>query len=93
MSNKDIFAQIYNSKIWGNGIDVPLSGSGSSPTNASPYVDIVKAYILTNGIKSILDFGHGDFEIWKSWGDEAFLGLDYLGIDVAEGLSKKVNAK
>jgi hypothetical protein len=40
-----------------------------------------------------LDFGHGDFEIWKSWGDEAFLGSNYLGIDVAEGLSDTINLK
>ena len=76
MNNKDIFAQIYSSKIWGNGIDIPFSGSGSKPANALPYVDIVKTYISKNGVNSILDFGHGDFEIWKSWGSEAFLGLD-----------------
>jgi hypothetical protein len=93
MNNKDIFTQIYNNKIWGNGIEIPYSGSGSKPANALPYVEIIKTFISDNEISTILDFGHGDFEIWKSWGDEAFLGSDYLGIDVAEGLSDTINLK
>lgn len=93
MNNKDIFARIYREKIWGDGIDTPYSGSGSKPKNAIPYIEIIKNYIHKNNIKSILDFGHGDFEIWKDCANEAFQDTSYLGIDVAEGLSEEVNAK
>ena len=87
MNNKEIFSQIYSDKIWGDGVRVPLSGSGSKPENSITYVNIIKTYILENDVNSILDFGHGDFEMWKFWGDEAFSTVDYVGIDVVEKLS------
>jgi len=68
MNNKEIFSKIYNSKIWGNGIEIPLFGSGSRPSNSIIDVNIVKNFISENGINSILDFGHGSFEIWDSRG-------------------------
>jgi hypothetical protein len=93
MSNKEIFSNIYNKKIWGDGIKVPRSGSGSTPKNGITYVNIVKTYISENNISSVLDFGCGDFEIWDSWGREAFSGVEYLGIDLVEELSKRNNVK
>jgi hypothetical protein len=93
VSNKEIFSQIYDNKIWGDGSGVPLSGSGYKPENSITYVNIIKTYILENSIKSVLDFGHGDFEMWKSWGDEAFRTVDYVGIEVAEKLSELTHIK
>jgi len=93
MNNKEIFSKIYNSKIWGDGIEVPLSGSGSKPRNSIIYVNIIKNYISENNINSILDFGHGSFEMWDSWGGEAFSGIKYLGIDLVEELVEKTNLK
>jgi hypothetical protein len=57
--NRDIFSKIYNGKIWGDGIEVPLSGSGSKPENSIVYVNIIKTYISENNIKSGFDFVHG----------------------------------
>jgi hypothetical protein len=93
VSNSEIFSQIYKDKIWGNGVGVPLSGSGSIPNNAFPYVNLIKTFVSKNEIDSVLDFGHGDFEMWKQWGGEPFLGVEYLGIDIAEDLSEKVMVK
>ena len=91
--NKEIFSKIYYNKFWGDGIEVPLSGSGSKPENSIIYVDTIKTYISENKINSVLDFGHGSFEMWDSWGSEAFSGIDYLGIDLVEELSEKNNIR
>jgi hypothetical protein len=91
--NRDIFSKIYHGKIWGDGIEVPLSGSGSKPENSIVYVNIIKNYISENITNSVLDFGHGSFEMWDSWGSAAFVGVEYLGIDLVEELSEKVNLK
>ena len=93
MNNKEIFSKIYNGKSWGDGIEVPLSGSGSKPENSIIYVNIIKTYISENDINSVLDFGHGSFEMWDSWGSEAFSGIEYLGIDLVEELSEKIQIK
>jgi hypothetical protein len=93
MNNKEIFTKIYNGKIWGNGIETPLSGTGSKPENSIIYVNIIKTYISENDINSILDFGHGSFEMWGSRGNEAFSGIEYLGIDLVKELSEKCNIK
>ena len=91
--NREIFSKIYHNKFWGDGIEVPLSGSGSKPENSIIYVDTIKTYISENNINSVLDFGHGSFEMWESWGSEPFLGIEYLGIDIVKELSEKTNLK
>ena len=90
---QEIFSKIYNGKIWGDGIEIPLSGSGSEPENSVIYVKIIKTYISENDVNSVLDFGHGSFEMWDSWGSEAFKGIEYLGIDLVEELSEKTDIK
>ena len=91
MSNRKIFAEIYSKGVWGNGSSSkPLSGSGSNPDNARPYVNLIKEFIQSRSVSSVLDFGHGDWEMWKEY---SFEGVDYLGVDVAEGLSEKINSK
>lgn len=93
VDNKAVFSKIYNTMFWGDGVEVPLSGTGSIPKNSATYVDIVKTYIYENKINSVLDFGHGSFEMWESWGSEPFLGIEYLGIDIVKELSEKTNLK
>ena len=90
MSNKDVFSGIYQSQRWGDGSYAkPLSGEGSVPELAAPYVEFVQNVINKFEIKSVLDCGHGD---WSMWRDFKFEGIDYLGFDVADGLSEKVTA-
>jgi hypothetical protein len=93
IDNKVVFSKIHDTKVWGDGVEVPLSGSGSKPKNSIIYVDIIKTYISENSINSVLDFGHGSFEMWDSWGGEPFSGVEYLGIDLVEELSEKTNIK
>lgn len=89
MGAKDAFTEIYRNHAWGLGTDAsPLSGDGSLPDNARPYVDFVKNFIMQNGIKSVLDFGHGD---WAMWRDYEFSNVSYLGVDVADDLSLRLS--
>ena len=82
MSLGQIFNQIYKTKTWGDGsLTKPLSGSGSIPENAYPYVDFVRKVTQTYRLERVLDVGHGDFEMWRDW---QFPGIDYLGVDVSD---------
>jgi hypothetical protein len=83
---ESIFSKIYRDHVWGTGgLDSPLSGQGSLPHVAKPYVDFVERIIERYAISSVLDVGHGD---WKMWQDYKFENTNYLGIDVAESISE-----
>ena len=84
-SNSEIFSKIYQENSWGDGVRFPKSGSGSDPLNAQPYVDFVKRVVQDFHVKTVVDVGHGD---WVMWADYRFEGVDYLGLDVAVGLSE-----
>jgi len=89
MGKSDVFADIYQNGDWGDGSDnLPLSGSGSNPDFAAPYVNFVKEVIITLQISKVLDVGHGD---WKMWRDYKFESIHYTGIDVVRELSQKLN--
>jgi len=86
-----VFSQIYKNHIWGSGsADSPLSGRGSIPDVAYPYVDFVRNVILQYKIVSVLDVGHGD---WSMWRDYKFENTNYLGVDVAAKISDQNNEK
>jgi hypothetical protein len=88
MSINDVFTTIYKDKVWqGGNTENPLSGGGSNPLHCKVYVDYVKFFINKFKIKSVLDLGHGDWEMWKTY---RFKNVDYLGVDVARGLSRKL---
>lgn len=90
MNNKEVFSGIYQSHKWSDdSYTKPLSGEGSVPELVAPYVEFVQRVINRFDIKSVLDCGHGD---WSMWRDFRFEGSDYLGFDVADGLSEKVSA-
>ena len=83
--NESAFERIYKEKIWGEGTLVsPLSGTGSNPDLAKPYVDFVRDTVRDFSIESVLDFGHGD---WAMWRDYKFEETHYLGVDVVNDLS------
>jgi hypothetical protein len=90
VSNNEVFSEIYQSLKWGDGSYAkPLSGEGSVPELAAPYVEFVQRVIDQFDVKSVLECGHGD---WSMWRDFKFEGIDYLGFDVADGLSENVSA-
>jgi hypothetical protein len=92
MSRADAFDEIYKKRVWGDGQMSPLSGSGSLPDNAKPYVDYVKAKISELNIKSVVDVGHGDWSMWEHY---KFDQVTYIGIEVssqAHEIAKNRNA-
>jgi len=81
---KDIFTNIYLNKEWLQ-ICGTYSGPGSSIECSKPFVDFLQEFITVNNIKSILDIGCGDFNLFKH------LKLDdiqYKGIDIVDFIIK-----
>lgn len=66
------------------------SGEGSNPDFALPYVNFIKQIIDKYKVGSVLDFGHGDWEMWR---DYRFENVRYTGLDVVEFLSNELSIK
>lgn len=87
---RDTFNSIYKRSFWGKGtLDEPLSGPGSNPEFSAPYVDFVRAVIEKFGIKSVVDIGHGDWQMWKNF---QFENVDYTGLEVSDYISNRVSS-
>lgn len=73
---KKVFSDIYKEKVWYKG-----SGSGSLPKTTRIYRKFIQEYIIKNKIKSVLDFGCGNWNFSKliNW-----RGINYLGLDVVD---------
>lgn len=72
---KNIFERIYANNDWGHG-----SGEGSIPGHVGPYVAFLQKFLRRRRIRSVVDFGCGDWQFshlidWQ--------GIDYRGYDVA----------
>lgn len=77
---KNIFTDIYMSKKWQDNYGTE-SGPGSSIECSKPYLDFLKEFCYTHGVKSILDLGCGDFNLMKHFD---FTNIDYIGIDIVD---------
>lgn len=79
------FEAIYERKIWGEG-----SGVGSSYDVSKPYIDFLTSFISLNEIKSVVDFGCGDWQFsqYIDWS-----GIKYLGFDVVRTVVQQNNEK
>ncbi len=88
MSITRIFSELYEKRVWGDGVVIPLSGGGSSPEVAEPYVRFVERVIREHAISSVVDIGHGD---WMMWRDYKFPEVNYFGLDAVESLSQRNN--
>ena len=79
----EFFEEIYKNKVFVNKEDscISLSGPGSFPENCINYLLYLKEFLNKNNIKSVVDYGCGDFKLYKhfSWNN-----INYLGIDVSE---------
>jgi SAM-dependent methyltransferase len=73
-----VFNIIYEKSIWGKG-----SGGGSNFRNARPYCEYLQKFLTDYEIKSVIDYGCGDWRISEhiNWGN-----IRYLGIDVVSSL-------
>lgn len=71
-----IFDDIYANNQWGFG-----SGNGSLPSVTKGYRSLIEQFIVDNDIKSVLDYGCGDWQFSKliDWHDASYLGVDLVG--------------
>jgi len=74
MTNK--FNEIYDKNEWGYG-----SGVGSLPLNNIDYIKFLKLFIQQNNVRSVVDFGCGDWQFSRFVGWES---VTYTGFDIVE---------
>lgn len=85
-----IFSRIYEKKAWGvNDKGEGWSGPGSSLQQTQEYREFLKSFFLEYDIKSVVDFGCGDWTFSKviDWS-----GIDYTGYDVVPSVIDKNKA-
>lgn len=88
-----VFSSIYKDNEWAKGAESKYkkdgtdfySGSGSYNEAAQKYISFIRHYIKENNIKSITDFGCGDFNIGKQICDNN-PDLIYNGVDIVPEL-------
>lgn len=92
---ENIFTNIYDKKIWGNG-----SGSGSNVSKDTlKYIQILESIINNSeyNIKTICDIGCGDWEFSQfiNFGDKEYLGIDCVNyiIKINQDKYEKENIK
>ena len=79
----EFFEKIYKDKVFVNRYENPvsLSGPGCFAENIINYFLFLKEFLSKNNVKSIVDFGCGDFQLYKDFFSK---DIKYLGIDVSE---------
>ena len=85
---KEEFTYIYDNEKWGKNKG---SGEGSRPKFNQEYIPFLEDFLKTNNIKSVIDFGCGDWQFSRyiDWGDKPFSTMpkiDYLGLDVVDSV-------
>jgi SAM-dependent methyltransferase len=70
----DRFSEIYDKNEWGYG-----SGVGSLPLNNVDYIKFIRMFIERNNIRSVVDFGCGDWQFSRFIG---WVGVAYSGFDI-----------
>lgn len=80
---KKAFTFIYDNKIWGEG-----SGGGSSLQNNGDYIDFLHEFLVKNKIKSVVDFGCGD---WQFSRHVNWCGANYIGVDAVQSVVDRNN--
>lgn len=74
IANTDrVFSEIYARNVWGG------SGVGSDPERTTEYVAFLQNFLHEHGIKSVVDYGCGD---WRFSQLVDWSGIDYLGFDI-----------
>jgi hypothetical protein len=82
VKNSKIFDEIYLNHKWGGNNSFSL-GEGTRSEKVGFYIDKIKEFIVYNEIKSIVEFGCGDFSVMK----ELFKKISYIsytGYDVSK---------
>ena len=88
---KEEFTYIYDNEKRGKNRG---SGEGSRPKFNEDYIPFLEDFLRTNKIKSVIDFGCGDWQFsqYIDWGDKPFgtmHKIDYLGLDIVDSVIEK----
>jgi len=81
------FSRIYKDGEWGyNQQGVGFSGGGSLKENSEKVLNYLQSFFKKHHIKSVLDIGCGDWELFKhiNWN-----GIDYKGYDIVDFIIEK----
>ena len=79
VNRSEIFSEIYQRRLWGGERGVYSSGTGSKDDVNASYVALVRALIISEGVRSIADLGCGDFRVGRQIISP---GVTYVGCDV-----------
>jgi SAM-dependent methyltransferase len=73
----EIFDDIYRRDLWGGG-----SGTGSLQESTKAYRDFLHNFMRSNGVRSVLDLGCGDWQFSRhiDWGNATYLGVDVSNV-------------
>ena len=86
LSAKEVFTQIYRDNEWHGETDEFFSGHGSRPAMAAPYCEAVAEFIATQGIRSVVDLGCGDFRVAAGLQRTR---VRYVGVDIVDELVER----
>ena len=79
----EIFSEIYERNRWGGTQGAFHSGSGSSGTHAEHYAGVIRDFIRSRGVRSVVDLGCGDFRVGARLVEA---GVIYTGVDIVPAL-------
>jgi SAM-dependent methyltransferase len=68
-----VFGRIYASGLWGPG---QVSGDGSTPRQAAPYLDLVNGLVKVSGWRRVIDLGCGDGFVTARLNAPEVVGVD-----------------
>src|SRR5436190_8641089 len=84
-SHKEVFAEIYKNKTWGNVENTAFySGTGSDDDYSLPYAEIIINFINEHKVTSVVDLGCGDFRVGSKINRDT--DILYTGVDVVPEL-------
>jgi SAM-dependent methyltransferase len=69
----EVFGRIYASGLWGPD---QISGGGSTPQQAGPYLDVVNGLVRVSGWRRVVDLGCGD-----GWVASRLAAPEVVGVD------------
>jgi SAM-dependent methyltransferase len=85
LSDKEIFDSIYRQNMWGGQTGEALrSGSGSTPEQSEHYENLVVDFVDQNEIKTVLDFGCGNFQVSERIHKKCKTKPAMTGIDISD---------
>lgn len=86
-NHKQVFTDIYEKEKWGKGKG---SGTGSDPDYCAKYIRWLQKFIEENEVKSVLDLGCGDRQVYRDMDWSSLEGTEYLGVDVVESVNPDI---